>query len=809
MTGEAEAAPFADLLRAAADGHGATVDLDDAAQRDALVAEAATGADVIALGPVVPHTSVLARLLDELSAASLHVVSEAVDGVLRRHLVDALRTRSTARPTIVVVSADDASGSARVEFDRLRGETAELPVVWAIDHIGGDVVRAEAERPRSSEPAGPSSTPIEQTILEVAGLSPIALLPDEVAELTGVSRDDVIATQAASPRLAGVAHGAVLVTGDAAGSRATPPPATVRRAIAHDILAVLDRRGVAADLLAELALAASTPDDPLAVRVLADASQALHDADPDTAARYGLAAADLITGPRPQLTDLTWRLLPLLWQTSRSADARELIARVFSEDGRSDAEARALWWLARLEGSAEDAVRHTTHALTLPGVSEATQVKLLAVHLRLLSTLGRRDEVDALLPQAISRAARLGDDESRSRLVACDSIRRFYRGDYSASRALAEEAVASWRRSGAPTAEWMPEMIWAPHVELQLGDAATALQQLDDLLVDLEGRSQAAARRFVHAERSLVLLDLGRLDEAWDEAVLATTLAERFWALPPGASDRLQAIALSVRLKVALHRGAAAELHELREPLAADTPPQSEARARLEWWRFLLDEAESRVGASANPDALDPVSWLDPADDILIARALLRSGLTDALARIATWTAHRAAISRGHPLARTVADHVAGLTSRDAAQLTQVADDWARSKRPLLAAAARADAGILLIETGERSGLELVESAHDDFSRFGAHRDAWLLRRVLRGHGVAVGGASDAHPADGLTPTERRVLDRAVLGSTAPRIAEELSISPHTVTTHIRHIYAKLGLSSRADLMAWAGREGR
>jgi len=53
--------------------------------------------------------------------------------------------------------------------------------------------------------------------------------------------------------------------------------------------------------------------------------------------------------------------------------------------------------------------------------------------------------------------------------------------------------------------------------------------------------------------------------------------------------------------------------------------------------------------------------------------------------------------------------------------------------------------------------------------------------------------------APSLTDREREILDAVVRGFTFPEIAELLGISPHTVTTHVRHIYRKLEVRSRSE----------
>jgi DNA-binding CsgD family transcriptional regulator len=109
----------------------------------------------------------------------------------------------------------------------------------------------------------------------------------------------------------------------------------------------------------------------------------------------------------------------------------------------------------------------------------------------------------------------------------------------------------------------------------------------------------------------------------------------------------------------------------------------------------------------------------------------------------------------------------------------------------------------------------------------GARRACWRRARLAatiagqlsgaRGrtflHAAAVGRlsvpddepTSDAMPA-GLSAREIEVLRLLTAGRTDSEIADVLFISRRTAATHVRHIYDKLGVSSRAEAAAWAVR---
>jgi LuxR family transcriptional regulator, maltose regulon positive regulatory protein len=54
-------------------------------------------------------------------------------------------------------------------------------------------------------------------------------------------------------------------------------------------------------------------------------------------------------------------------------------------------------------------------------------------------------------------------------------------------------------------------------------------------------------------------------------------------------------------------------------------------------------------------------------------------------------------------------------------------------------------------------------------------------------------------PLEALSQSEIRVLRYLPTNLTAPEIARELSVSPNTVRTHVRHLYAKLGTHNRSE----------
>jgi DNA-binding NarL/FixJ family response regulator len=111
---------------------------------------------------------------------------------------------------------------------------------------------------------------------------------------------------------------------------------------------------------------------------------------------------------------------------------------------------------------------------------------------------------------------------------------------------------------------------------------------------------------------------------------------------------------------------------------------------------------------------------------------------------------------------------------------------------------------VSLAATGDRSGATSAvrRVLEDDLARWpGVRRDrAASLARRLEG--------SSTRPDGDLTGREREVAALLADGLTNGQLAERLFISPKTAAVHVSNILAKLGLSSRAEIAAWAVRHG-
>lgn len=106
--------------------------------------------------------------------------------------------------------------------------------------------------------------------------------------------------------------------------------------------------------------------------------------------------------------------------------------------------------------------------------------------------------------------------------------------------------------------------------------------------------------------------------------------------------------------------------------------------------------------------------------------------------------------------------------------------------------------GYLLKSTPPDKLVDAVRELHAG----GSPMSGQIARKVIRE--LVEGGPSRAPagpPLPDLSPRERAILDLLAKGHRYKEVADRLGISVDTVRTHVRHIYAKLEVHSRAEAM--------
>jgi DNA-binding NarL/FixJ family response regulator len=196
----------------------------------------------------------------------------------------------------------------------------------------------------------------------------------------------------------------------------------------------------------------------------------------------------------------------------------------------------------------------------------------------------------------------------------------------------------------------------------------------------------------------------------------------------------------------------------------------------------------------------------------LLTRCRLALGERDAAERAAA-LADASANQLGLPLARVWADRAAAEVALDAGDVQAAAELAARSAHvadtagaPIDAALSHTLAGRALAAASDREGAKKeLEIAATQLDAVGAQRYRDAAERELRQLGERIHRRSQPATGDGagvdaLTQRELEIALRIVDRLTNRQIAEELYLSPKTVETHVRNIFAKLGASSRVEV---------
>jgi DNA-binding CsgD family transcriptional regulator len=204
--------------------------------------------------------------------------------------------------------------------------------------------------------------------------------------------------------------------------------------------------------------------------------------------------------------------------------------------------------------------------------------------------------------------------------------------------------------------------------------------------------------------------------------------------------------------------------------------------------------------------------WMDVADEPQMVRIALANGDRELAESAVADASRRAELNPDVPSLDAVAAHATGLLNADADMLSKAVSLFARSPRSLALAAAYEDLGLEHHRRGTAdAGISALSEALVIFTRAGAIRDAARLRSRLRALGVRRRVATAEKPLTGwaaMTRSELAIAQLVADGHTNREIADQLFVSPHTVNSHLRQVFAKLEVNSRVDLTRLATERG-
>ena len=586
-------------------------------------------------------------------------------------------------------------------------------------------------------------------------------------------------------------------------------PDAVRRALDREAADVLLAGGaLPAEVAAQLA-ASAEPGDIAAVRILADAAESLGMTDPSASADIAEAALSLIPPRHPLRSALVARRAVSLFAAGRSEEAHAFADQALRQALPAEQEAAVRLSLAAMFAiSPDDRADNARKGLSLTGLAANTRARLQASLFHNLLVAGRLNEGLAVEPEVRT-----------SVLASTDPAAKYF---FQIGRSAMEYQLGRFEPALRLLADVDPGQLAAfddPRERLTHSYRSwllSALDQLDEAMAVGEDGLAAAQRDRQHWAvhvfeiwKGRHLLSLGRLEEA--NALLEGRFHLADAHLIVGVLDAAAVVALGrVQLSIGDERGAP-EVAEIAQVMLTATSPV--VRKLGAWYLAVHSMASGNPGqahhwlcALGEEERLSlfPLFPMEAADDPLLVRMALAAD-DEVLATTVTEIADRRyKLNPGVPSAAATAAHTRGLLNHCRHDLEQAASILATGQRPLAAAAALEDLGCARLASGDRGGaVEAFDRALRICADVGAARDAARARKRLRELGIRRRVQSLDRPKSGwesLTDAELQVASLAAAGHTNRGIADRLFVSPHTVNTHLRHVFAKLDITSRVDL---------
>jgi DNA-binding CsgD family transcriptional regulator len=359
-------------------------------------------------------------------------------------------------------------------------------------------------------------------------------------------------------------------------------------------------------------------------------------------------------------------------------------------------------------------------------------------------------------------------DGSEPEPAVTRGARSLWTEDLAGARAELRAAVTGLRAAGMFVASLHAQGYLAL-TEHRLGAWDAAVADADEVVALAEDAGQGWTLARLHSYAAMPHAARGDFDRA-DTHVDAATAAAAATGLP---LDRVGATVAAAN--VADSRGAHDRVVELLGPLAARTTG-GVGEPGVSNWPCLLADALVHLGRTADAERV-----LAPYE--LRAAQLGRRRAQAAAGRVRG----RLAAAVGDPDSAERAFRAAATHARD----TGAEFDGA------LTALAH---GALLRRSGRRRAAAAeLEAARTVLARLGARPALHRCDQELAVCGLSpTRGAAAPHSR--LTPRELGVSRLVASGMSNPEVAAELIVSVNTVEYHLRNVYAKLGIRSRADL---------
>jgi len=588
----------------------------------------------------------------------------------------------------------------------------------------------------------------------------------------------------------------------------TSVPVTARRALDRQAAGVLLEAGALPVEVAVQLAASAEPGDEVAIETLLDAAKVLVTTDPDTAAQFGQRALEIAPAHHPRRGEIVGTTAIALHIAGNSEEAMTFADRALRETLPALQEAEVRLSIAGMFAiSPEIRISAGRLALNLPDLPASVRARHLACLFHNLVTAGRIEESRAVLDE--TRAAVASTDDARGwfTLRVAESALEYADDRFD----LSVELITSAYRDGIFAGDdqrlrlahmWHGELLSvADRYEEAFAIAA-------DGLAAAQRDRQGWAYQMFETWHGRMLLRAGRLSEA--RAVL-----EGRFALEDGthAAAVLDAAGIVALGRLAIHTGDARQARRLGDIAQVMLERGTPAVRRHAGWLLSLfaiaegdaEAARGWIRAPTEPDgrAILPRFPLDIADEVVLARIGL-AAQDDELAQLALLNSRRRSeLNPGVASIAATAAHVRGLLEPSHADLREAVDLFERAPRRLELAAALEDLGVELIATDREAAIGALGRALALYTELGATWDARRVRSRLRELGVRrrlVATEPETNGWAALTTSELAVARLVAEGLTNREVAERLFVSPHTVSSHLRHVFSKLGITSRVEL---------